>query len=57
MEKAGDEQLVTSLAMSCPFEPREKQALLEAMTLPERADTMAAILRMATLQGGGAPHH
>ena len=42
-----DERLVTSLAMVCPFEPPEKQALLEALTLPERAETMTAILQMS----------
>ena len=57
MEKASDEQLVASLAMACPFEPSEKQALLEAMTLPERAQTMTAILRMAAHQGGHGPSH
>jgi Lon protease-like protein len=57
MDQAGDEQLVTSLAMACPFDPSEKQALLEARTLPERAETMAAIMRMASLPGGGAAHH
>ncbi len=57
MEEAGDEQLVASLAMACPFEPSEKQALLEAMTLPERARTMTAILRMAAHEGGRGPSH
>ncbi len=38
---------MTSLAMICPFEPPEKQARLEAMTLPERAATMTTILQMA----------
>ncbi len=47
IEDAPDEQLVTSLAMACPFEPSEKQALLEARTLPERAETMTAILKMS----------
>ena len=47
IEETPDEKLVTSLAMICPFEPPEKQALLEAMTLPERAATMTAILQMA----------
>jgi Lon protease-like protein len=42
-----DERLVTSLAMICPFEPPEKQALLEAPTLPQRAETMTAILEMS----------
>ena len=47
IEDAPDEQLVTSLAMACPFEPSEKQALLEARTLPERAEAMTAILKMS----------
>lgn len=55
IDRASDEHLVTSLAMACPFDPPEKQALLEAMTLPERAQTMTAILRMAALEAGAAP--
>lgn len=47
IEQTPDERLVTSLAMICPFEPREKQALLEAMTLRNRADTMITIMEMA----------
>ena len=31
------ERLVTSIAMVCPFAPSEKQALLEARDLAERA--------------------
>jgi Lon protease-like protein len=58
IEETADEQLVTSLAMICPFEPPEKQALLEAPTLPERAETMTAILRMSAHdQEGAAPRH
>ncbi len=52
IEQTTDEQLVTALAMSCPFQPSEKQALLEAMTLPERAETITAILRMAVHRDG-----
>jgi Lon protease-like protein len=50
VEKAGDETLVTSLAMACPFDPPEKQALLEAMTLSERAETLITLLRMSVLE-------
>jgi Lon protease-like protein len=57
MEETGDEALVASLAMACPFDPREKQALLEAPTLPERARTMTTILRMAAHDGGAAALH
>jgi Lon protease-like protein len=35
----------------CPFEPAEKQALLEAPSFSERASTLVAILEMA---GAGA---
>jgi Lon protease-like protein len=38
--------LVNLLAMMCPFEPREKQALLEAGTLPERAQVLTALLAL-----------
>jgi uncharacterized protein len=55
-----DERLVTSLAMICPFEPSEKQALLEAPDLAERARMMTAIIEMAVLDrpkdGDGARH-
>lgn len=41
-----DESLVTSLAMVCPFDPLEKQALLEADTLADRAQTLRTLLRI-----------
>lgn len=43
------ERLVTSVAMICPFEPSEKQALLEAPDLGERARLLTAIVEMAVL--------
>ena len=43
------ERLVTSIAMICPFEPNEKQALLEAPDLEERARLLTAIVEMAAL--------
>jgi Lon protease-like protein len=58
IEETGDAALVTSLAMLCPFAAPEKQALLEAMSLPERANAMTAIMEMAVHQpGGAAPTH
>jgi Lon protease-like protein len=58
IEETGDAALVTSLAMLCPFAAPEKQALLEAMSLPERAFAMTAIMEMAVHQPGGAgPTH
>jgi len=44
---APPETLVNALAMLCPFEPAEKQALLEAPRWPERVDTLIALLEMA----------
>ena len=56
IEEAGDAALVTSLAMICPFAAPEKQALLEAMSLGDRARTMAAIMEMAVHEAGGTTH-
>ena len=41
------ETLVNALAMLCPFEPNEKQALLEAPEWPDRVSTLLALLEMA----------
>lgn len=59
IEETADEPLITSLAMICPFGPPEKQALLEAMTLDERAETMATIMEMAVHadDAAGPQHH
>jgi uncharacterized protein len=45
-----DERLVTSLAMICPFTASEKQALLEAPTLKDRAATLLALVEIGTLE-------
>ncbi len=42
------DMFVTTLSMVCPFEPAEKQALLEAPTLGERAGALLALLQMDT---------
>ena len=47
IEKAEDRQLLTTLAMVCPFGSLEKQALLEAPTLQERGETMLTLLEMS----------
>jgi uncharacterized protein len=41
-----DNVLVVTLSMACPFDPEEKQALLEAPTLPERARVLLALLEI-----------
>jgi Lon protease-like protein len=42
-----DQVLVVTLAMLCPFDTAEKQALLEAPTEHDRAGDLLALLRMA----------
>jgi Lon protease-like protein len=48
--------LITSLAMICPFEPCEKQALLEAVDPERRAEVLIALLRMGALAGKDDAH-
>lgn len=53
-EQAGrfsDLELVNLLAVSLPFHPAEKQALLEAPTLKEREKMLIDLLRLSTPQG------
>jgi len=47
IEEAPCETLVNSLAMICPFEPKEKQALLEAGGLEDRAHTLLALMEFS----------
>ncbi|HLI10243.1 MAG TPA: LON peptidase substrate-binding domain-containing protein [Alphaproteobacteria bacterium] len=58
IEGSPDGQLVTTLAMACPFEPSEKQALLESPTLAERGRVITALFEMAALgsKNGEARH-
>ena len=46
IEQMEDEALVVTLCMVCPFEPNEKQALLEADTPADRAQALLALLRI-----------
>jgi uncharacterized protein len=52
-----DDALVITLAMVCPFEPVEKQALLEAPTVPEQAQMLLALLRMGAMSQGASGGH
>ena len=54
IEQTPDAALLTTLCIVCPFEAREKQALLEAATPDERARLLLALLQMAT-QAGAHP--
>jgi hypothetical protein len=49
VQNASCETLVSSLAVVCPFEPSEKQALLEAPDLEARVKLLIALLEMASL--------
>ena len=54
MHEADSEMLLNSLAMMCPFAVEEKQALLEAPRLSDRAETLTALIRFAIAEGGHA---
>ena len=51
--EAEDELLINSLSMLCPFEPEDKQALLEAPSLVTRRETLVTLIEFS-LRGGGA---
>ena len=55
VNEAPNEALVNALAMMCPFGPREKQALLEARDLRNRAEVLVAITEIELARGGGDP--
>jgi len=49
IKRLSDDNLVITLAMVCPFEPAEKQALLEAGTFAEQAEMLLTLLRMGAV--------
>lgn len=49
---APQEALINSLAMALPFEPAEKQALLESPTLEDRCQTLTALLQIDAAESG-----
>lgn len=53
LSDAEDELLINSLSMLCPFEPEDKQALLEAPSLSTRRETLVTLIEFA-LRGGSA---
>lgn len=59
IEKMGDRDLVTFLAMGCPFDASEKQALLEAEGPDECGEVLLALLEMAARPetGGESTRH
>ncbi|MGB3409340.1 MAG: LON peptidase substrate-binding domain-containing protein [Jannaschia sp.] len=53
LKDADEELLLNSLSMLCPFEPEDKQALLEAPSLATRRETVVTLMEFA-LRGGGS---
>ncbi len=52
IDRTTNEKLITALMMVCPFEPNEKQALLESRTLQEQSQVITTLIEM-----GLANHH
>ncbi len=53
LKEADDELLINSLSMLCPFEPDDKQALLEAPSLSTRRETLVTLMEFALHGGDG----
>jgi len=51
LAKMAAESLVNSLAINLPFEPEDKQSLVEAMSLQDRLDILVALTRMGINDG------
>jgi len=47
IESSSDEHLLHSLTMSCPFDPAEKQAILECANLQEQSLMITSFIEMA----------
>lgn len=47
LDEAGDELLINALSMALPFDPEEKQALLEAPDLTSRRQMMDGLMEIA----------
>lgn len=53
LRDADDEMLINSLSMLCPFDPEDRQALLEAPSLTTRRETLVTLIEFS-LRGGSA---
>lgn len=51
VEAASLPAIITSMAMICPFESGEKQALLESASLTDRGDLLTSLFEMALIEG------
>lgn len=50
VESASLPAIITSMAMMCPFEPGEKQALLECRDLTDRGNLLTSLFEMALIE-------
>jgi len=48
IDHASDDLILNSLSMACPFDPVEKQALLEMSSLSERCDLVMALMEKSS---------
>ena len=60
IDVSSDEDIVNSIAMGCPFDQSEKQALLEAQNIDERIEILLSLMNMSinenkSLVSGAAP--
>lgn len=55
IQQTSDQKLITCLCMICPFEPQEKQALLEAPCCNLRADLFMTMLSMSVNTTSNSP--
>ncbi|MBV7380272.1 LON peptidase substrate-binding domain-containing protein [Maritimibacter dapengensis] len=53
LKEAEEELLINSLSMLCPFDPEDKQALLEAPSLTTRRETLVTLMEFALASGRG----
>ena len=53
LKDADEELLINSLSMLCPFDPEEKQALLEAPSLATRRETVVTLMEFALRGNSG----
>jgi Lon protease-like protein len=56
VDQASDEKLMTTLAMICPFDAKEKQALLETPCCKDRAKLFITLLEMECTGSCGCKH-
>ena len=47
IDVSSDEDIINSIAMGCPFDEREKQALLEAQNIDERVEILLSLMKMS----------